>query len=595
MSSVASSMRHKVVSMPLSMSRRCALHHHTSPNRCSPSNSRRNLVATSSSSTSAAPSVTTSSATPPTNPVPAYAPPLTIASVKADASENVQKTFTLQGWVRTVRAQKAMSFVELNDGSCLSGLQILCSSTTTDNYTLLENNDIATGAAVRVTGTLQESPAKGQAVELAATSLELVGVVVDPATYPLSKKRHTLEYLRTQAHLRPRTNVIGAVARIRSELSYATHTFFRGHGFWHVHTPIITASDCEGAGEQFVVTTLLGEGAEQESAEELEAAISEQGSAVRAAKDAKSDDVQAQVAKLLELKEKLAAASAGPADPNDVENDFFARRTSLTVSGQLNAEAFACALGKVYTFGPTFRAENSNTSRHLAEFWMVEPELAYADLQTDLSCAASYLRHCCQHVLDNCAEDVAFLDKNVFQRNDENEGTTLVERLQSVATQGFKAITYTEAVNLLLESGAKFEFPVEWGVDLQSEHERYLCEKVFNGPVAVTDYPKDIKAFYMRLNDDGKTVAAVDLLVPGVGELIGGSQREERLDVLERRMREMNLEPEDLWWYVDLRKYGSVPHAGFGLGFERLVQYCTGMENIRDVIPFPRYPGHADF
>ena len=413
--------------------------------------------------------------------------------------------------------------------------------------------------------------------------------------------------------------------RVRNQLAYATHTFFQSHDFTYVNTPIVTASDCEGAGEQFQVTTLLNgaDGAAAAAAAPpaseadvvaAAAAAAEQGAVVKALKEKKKtgeatkEQVDEAVKTLLELK-ATAEAMASPAAPAgapasrevprnkdgsvDYAQDFFSKPSYLTVSGQLNAEIFACAMRDVYTFGPTFRAENSNTSRHLAEFWMVEPELAFADLQDDMDCAEAYLKHCVTHVLEHCDEDLEFFEKNISKDN-------LRERLRSVATQDFARITYTEAVEHVVkaaESGAKkFEFPVEWGSDLQSEHERYLTEVVFeNRPVIVRDYPKGIKAFYMRENDDGKTVAAMDMLVPGVGELMGGSQREERLDVLERRIEEVGLEKESYWWYLDLRRYGSVPHAGFGLGFERLVQYCTGVENIRDVIPFPRFPGSAEF
>ena len=529
----------------------------------------------------------------------------------------------LRGWVRTVRAQKDVSFVEVNDGSSLSGIQAVVTSDA-EGASVLANGDITTGASVVIEGVVVESPGGKQKVEVKATSVRLVGSA-DASTFPLQKKRHTLEFLRGIAHLRPRTNTIGAVMRVRNQLAYATHTFFQSHDFTYVNTPIVTASDCEGAGEQFQVTTLLNgaDGAAAApapapaSAAEVAAATAaaaEQGAAVKALKEKKKageatkEEVDEAVKTLLELKataEALAspvAAAGAPASREvprnedgsvDYARDFFSKPSYLTVSGQLNAEIYACAMRDVYTFGPTFRAENSNTSRHLAEFWMVEPELAFADLQDDMDCAEAYLKHCVAHVLEHCDEDLAFFEKNISKDN-------LRERLRSVAAQDFARITYTEAVEHVVaaaESGAKkFEFPVEWGADLQSEHERYLTEVVFeNRPVIVRDYPKGIKAFYMRENDDGKTVAAMDMLVPGVGELMGGSQREERLDVLERRIEETGLEKETYWWYLDLRRYGSVPHAGFGLGFERLVQYCTGVENIRDVIPFPRFPGSAEF
>ena len=494
-----------------------------------------------------------------------------------------------------------------------------------EGASVLTDGEITTGASVMIEGVVVDSPGGKQKVEVKATSIRLVGGA-DSSTFPLQKKRHTLEFLRGIAHLRPRTNTIGAVMRVRNQLAFATHTFFQQHDFMYVNTPIVTASDCEGAGEQFQVTTLLNgtdraSGCAQSEApppasdaaiEAAKESVAEQGAIVKALKEKKKngeatkEEVDKAVGELLDCKSIVAAleqppvpASASKEVPRntdgsvDYAQDFFSKPSYLTVSGQLNAEIFACAMRDVYTFGPTFRAENSNTSRHLAEFWMVEPELAFADLQDDMDCAEAYLKHCVLHVLEHCDEDLEFFEKNISKDN-------LRERLRSVATQDFARITYTEAVEHVLaaiESGAKkFEFPVEWGSDLQSEHERYLTEVVFKGqPVIVRDYPKKIKAFYMRENEDGKTVAAMDMLVPGVGELMGGSQREERLDVLERRIEEVGLEKENYWWYLDLRRYGSVPHAGFGLGFERLVQYCTGVENIRDVIPFPRYPGSAEF
>ncbi len=523
----------------------------------------------------------------------------------------------LRGWVRTVRAQKDLSFIEVNDGSSLSGIQAVVNGDVPGREHL-DAGDITTGAAVLIEGTVVESPGGKQAVEVAVESIKLIGGA-DASTFPLQKKRHTLEYLRGIAHLRPRTNTIGAVTRVRNQLAYATHTFFQQHGFQYVNTPIVTASDCEGAGEQFQVTTLINgiDGPSVASAQSnvaseadiaaAKAAAAEQGVVVKTLKDAKKEgeatkeEVDEAVAELLALKAKAEslenspAAAAGGDIPRDAAGavdygkDFFGKPSYLTVSGQLNAEIYACAMRDVYTFGPTFRAENSNTSRHLAEFWMVEPELAFANLQDDMDCAEAYLKHCLAHVLEHCDEDLEFFEKNISKDN-------LRERLRGVATSDFARITYTEAVDHVLKAKKKFEFPVEWGCDLQSEHERYLTEEVFkNRPVIVRDYPKAVKAFYMRENDDGKTVAAMDVLVPKVGELMGGSQREERLDVLERRIEEVGLEKESYWWYLDLRRYGSVPHAGFGLGFERLVQYVTGVENIRDVIPFPRYPGSAEF
>ena len=541
---------------------------------------------------------------------------------KDQGKSRVGDTVQLRGWVRTVRAQKDVAFIEVNDGSSLSGIQAVVNGDV-PGRDHLDGGDITTGAAVMIEGTVVESPGGKQAVEVAVTSIKLVGGA-DASTFPLQKKRHTLEYLRGIAHLRPRTNTIGAVTRVRNQLAYATHTFFQQHGFQYVNTPIVTASDCEGAGEQFQITTLINgiDGASSAAAAPAKpaaseadiaaakTAASEQGAAVKALKDAKKEgkatkeEVDEAVAKLLALKataEALenppaaSAAAAGGELPRDASGavdyskDFFGKPSYLTVSGQLNAEIYACAMRDVYTFGPTFRAENSNTSRHLAEFWMVEPELAFADLQDDMDCAEAYLKHCLTHVLEHCDEDLEFFEKNISKDD-------LRERLRGVATSDFARITYTEAVDHVLKAKKKFEFPVEWGCDLQSEHERYLTEEVFkNTPVIVRDYPKGVKAFYMRENEDGKTVAAMDVLVPKVGELMGGSQREERLDVLERRIEEVGLEKESYWWYLDLRRYGSVPHAGFGLGFERLVQYVTGVENIRDVIPFPRFPGSAEF
>jgi asparaginyl-tRNA synthetase len=557
----------------------------------------------------------------------------------------------VKGWVRTVRSQKALVFVNVNDGSSVAGLQVVASPADTRGWQqLADSNAITTGCSVRVVGTLQASPGAKQALELRAESVELVGGC-DAESYPLQKKRHTLEFLRGVAHLRPRTNTIGAAARVRSCLAFATHEFFTGSGFQYVHTPIISASDCEGAGEMFQVTTLLQQQQQQQQAgggggaaaqaaaaaapataaspppppppppplspeevKQLEQAVAEQGDKVRAAKAAANPDkqrVEAEVQALLALKAKLAGGGGGafaagpqaaappsPSSPSsslDYARDFFGEPAFLTVSGQLNAEMYSCALGDVYTFGPTFRAENSNTARHLAEFWMVEPEMAFCDLSGDMACAEAYLRHCVKRVLERCPEDVDFFDAQVEKG--------LRARLEHLAASPFETVTYTEAVRELQKaaassssSGPKFEYPVTWGCDLQSEHERWLAETVGQGkPLIVTDYPKEIKAFYMRLNEDGRTVAAMDVLVPKVGELVGGSQREERLPVLEARMRQVGLNPEEYGAYLDLRRYGSVPHAGFGLGFERLVQFCTGIDNIRDVIPFPRYPGHVAF
>lgn len=434
---------------------------------------------------------------------------------------------TVHGWIRTVRDQKSFAFIEVNDGSTLGNLQVIADATISGYEEAMKN--MATGASVIASGELVESPGKNQAVELRASEIRVIGTC-DPVKYPLQKKRHTFEYLRTIAHLRPRTNTQGAVLRVRNALAFATHLFFQQRGFLYIQTPIITGSDCEGGGEMFRVTTL---------------------------------------------------------EKPDPAKDFFGKSTYLTVSGQLEGEILACALSDIYTFGPTFRAENSNTSRHLAEFWMIEPEMAFADLKADMECAESYLKFCVKYVLEHCQEDLEFFDKFI-----ENG---LLARLQNVVAAPFAHIPYTEAIEILKKAPKKFEFPVDWGTDLQSEHERYLAEEYCKKPVILTDYPADIKAFYMRTNTDGKTVAAMDILVPKIGEIIGGSQREERLDVLEKKIEEFGLKREDYWWYLELREYGSVPHAGFGLGFERLVLFVTGMENIRDVIPFPRFPGHAEF
>jgi asparaginyl-tRNA synthetase len=422
----------------------------------------------------------------------------------------------------------------LNDGSCLTSLQVVVEN---DLDGFADICRLATGSAVAVHGVLRPSPAAGQPVELAAERLELIGAADE--SYPLQKKRHSFEYLRTIAHLRPRTNTFGAVFRVRSSLAHAVHRFFAERGFLYVHTPIITASDCEGAGEMFRVTTL----------DPLKPPLREEGV--------------------------------------DFREDFFGQPTSLTVSGQLEGELFAQAFADIYTFGPTFRAENSNTARHAAEFWMIEPEMAFANLLDDARLAEDFFRYLCRHVLENCTEDMAFFDAQVEKG--------LQERIRKVADSAFEIMEYGEAVKRLESAPATFQFPVTWGVDLQSEHERYITEKIVGGPVFLINYPKDIKAFYMRQNADNRTVAAMDLLVPKVGEIVGGSQREERLDLLAERMRQTGVDPESLWWYLDTRRWGSTPHAGFGLGFERLIMYLTGMENIRDVIPFPRTPRHADF
>ncbi len=450
-------------------------------------------------------------------------------------SEKPASRVLVKGWVRTVRDSKGFSFIEINDGSCLSNIQAVADFSTPG---CRPARGLSTGSSVSVTGDLVESQGKGQSIEIRADEIEVYGVA-DPERYPLQKKRHSFEFLREIAHLRPRTNTFGAVFRMRSALSFAIHRFFRDRGFVYVHTPIITASDCEGAGEMFRVTTL-----------------------------------------------DLADI---PKDGGDVRyaQDFFGRRAGLTVSGQLEGELLATALGSVYTFGPTFRAENSNTSRHLAEFWMVEPEMAFAGLEDDISLAEEFLKNIFAFCLEQCAEDMEFFNAHIQPG--------VVKTLEDIVRSRFEVLSYTEAVDILLKSGETFEFPVAWGADLQSEHERYITEKKIGRPVVLVDYPREIKAFYMKLNADGKTVRAMDVLVPRIGEIIGGSEREDRLDVLIDRMREAGLNPDDYWWYLDTRRYGSVPHAGFGLGFERTMQFITGMQNIRDVIPFPRTPGSADF
>lgn len=447
------------------------------------------------------------------------------------------KTFTVKGWVRTVRKQKQCTFIEVNDGSTLSNFQVIVNPDFPKYDTLTDS--ITTGCSISATGTIVESPAQGQPIEMHAKELHLIGTC-DPENYPLQKKRHSLEFLRTIAHLRPRTNTIGAVARVRNALAFATHSFFQQNGFLYVHTPIITAADCEGAGELFQVTTLKPE--------------------------------------------NLPKTKEGSVD---YTQDFFEKPAFLTVSGQLNAEAYACALSDVYTFGPTFRAENSNTSRHLAEFWMIEPEMAFADLNDNMENAEAYLKFVLKYVMDHCPEEIAFFDQYI--------SNGLLERLKHVLETPFERASYSFCIRVLEKADKKFEFPVKWGVDLQSEHERYLAEEYFGKPVIITDYPKEIKAFYMRDNDDNKTVAAMDVIVPKIGEIIGGSQREERVDHLVGKMNRLGLPVENYWWYLELRKYGSVPHSGYGVGFERLIQFITGIENIRDTIPFPRYPGKADF
>ena len=456
-----------------------------------------------------------------------------------DGEPGVDKDVVVKGWVKTRRDSKAgLSFVSLHDGSCFAPVQLVITDKL-DNYTS-DVLKLTAGCAIIAKGNLIASPAKGQSFEIQANSIEVVGWVEDPETYPIQAKRHTLEYLRDVAHLRPRTNTISAVTRIRHCLAQATHRFFHERGYFWVHTPIITASDCEGAGEMFRVSTL----------------------------------------------DLMNIPKTQQGQP-DFSKDFFGRETFLSVSGQLNIEAYCLAMSKVYTFGPTFRAENSNTSRHLAEFWMVEPELAFADLDDMCRLSEELLQYLCKAVLDEREDDMSFFDQFV--------APGCIERLNHIINSKFEVMTYSDAITVLEKADKKFEFPVSWGLDLQSEHERYLAEELCKKPVIVTNYPKDIKSFYMRLNDDGRTVAAMDVLAPGIGEIIGGSQREERLELLDMRMDECNLSKETYSWYRDLRRYGSVPHAGFGLGFERLVSYVTGVGNVRDVIPFPRTPGHADF
>ena len=459
-----------------------------------------------------------------------------IFGIFADAQSFDGQTLTVCGWARTIRDMKNFGFIELNDGSCFKSLQVVMARETLPNYDEIAGQNV--GAALIVRGTLVCTPDAPQPFELQATEITVEGV--STPDYPLQKKRHTVEYLRTIQHLRPRTNLFSATFRVRSVAAQAVHEFFQQRGFVYIHTPLITGSDCEGAGEMFQVTTL-----------DLDNPPRTEDGAI------------------------------------DYSKDFFGKKTSLTVSGQLNAENFAMAFGDVYTFGPTFRAEYSYTARHAAEFWMIEPEMAFADLDDDLECMESMVKFIITRTMERCPQEIEFFNKFV------DKG--LKERLEHVASSDFGRVTYTEAIDLLLKSGHKFDYPVEWGIDLQTEHERYLTEEIFKRPVFVTDYPKEIKAFYMRLNDDGKTVAAADCLVPGIGEIIGGSQREERLDILEARIAELGMDPKDYWWYCDLRRYGSCRHAGFGLGFERIVMYLTGVSNIRDVELHPRTTGNADF
>ena len=459
-----------------------------------------------------------------------------IADVLADVE--VGSEVTIGGWIRTVRASKGgFSFITLNDGSCMDCIQVVADKEL-GNYDD-EISHLTAGCSLIVCGEVVESPGKGQRVELHGREVRVIGLA-DAEKYPIQPKRHTFEFLRTQAHLRARTNTFGAVARVRSAMAGLIHEYFQSRGFLYVHTPVITASDCEGAGELFRVSTL-----------DL---------------DALPRDDESNI---------------------DYAEDFFSRPTYLTVSGQLEAETYSCALGNVYTFGPTFRAENSNTPRHLAEFWMIEPEMAFCDLQGDADLAEDFLKNIFAGILNKCPADMEFFNKRIDD--------TVIETLTHIAESPFERITYTEAIELLEEGDRKWQFPVAWGIDLQTEHERYLTEETFKKPVIITDYPSSIKPFYMRLSDDGKTVAAMDVLVPKIGEIIGGAQREERLDVLTERMEAQSMNVDDYWWYCDLRRYGTVPHAGFGLGFERTIQFATGMANIRDVIPYPRTPRSAEF
>ena len=459
-----------------------------------------------------------------------------IAAIYADSEALSGQTVTVGGWVRTIRDLKGFGFIELNDGSCFRNLQVVMEAAALSNYADIASQNV--GAALIVTGTVMLTPEAKQPLELKTTEIAVEGV--SSPDYPLQKKRHSVEFLRTIQHLRPRTNLFSATFRVRSVAAYAIHQFFQERGFVYVHTPIITASDCEGAGEMFRVTTLDPENPPRK----------EDGTV-------------------------------------DFSQDFFGKPANLTVSGQLNAENFAMAFGDVYTFGPTFRAENSNTQRHAAEFWMIEPEMAFCDLKGDMDVAEEMIKFVIRTVMEKCPDEMNFFNSFV------DKG--LKERLEHVASSDFGRVSYTEAVEVLEKHNDQFDYKVFWGCDLQTEHERFLTEQVYKKPVFVTDYPKEIKAFYMRMNDDGKTVAAADCLVPGIGEIIGGSQREERLDLLEARIKELGMKTEDYWWYLDLRRYGSCKHAGFGLGFERLVMYLTGVSNIRDVLPHPRTVGNAEF
>ena len=458
--------------------------------------------------------------------------------IDALKSEHYDAGINVKGWVRTHRTSKTVHFIALNDGSTIKNIQIVADADKFDEEKL---KLITTGACLSVEGIIVKSPGKGQTIEIQARKIDMLGTC--PPDYPMQKKGQSMEYMRTNAHLRPRTNTFGAVLRIRHHMAIAIHTYFHQHGFYYFHSPIITASDCEGAGQMFQVTTQ----------------------------------------NLYNIKK----TNEGKIDYSD---DFFGKPTSLTVSGQLEAELGATALGAVYTFGPTFRAENSNTPRHLAEFWMIEPEMAFYDLNDNMDLAEDFIKYCVRWALDNCKDDIAFLNKMI--------DNTLIERLNTVVANKFARITYTDAIHILEEAikeGHKFEFPIYWGADPASEHERYLVEEHFKRPVIVTDYPKEIKAFYMKMNDDGRTVRAMDVLFPQIGEIIGGSQREENYDKLLARIKELNIPMKDMWWYLDTRRFGTCPHSGFGLGFERLILFVTGMQNIRDVIPFPRTPKNADF
>ncbi len=459
-----------------------------------------------------------------------------VRSIYENTGDYADKSVVIGGWIRNIRDSKAFGFIDLNDGSCFKTVQVVFEREIIDNYDEISKQNV--GAAIVVEGTVKLTPEMKQPFEIKANKICIEGT--STPDYPLQPKRHSVEFLREQAYLRPRTNLFSAVFRVRSEAAFAIHKFFNERGFVYVHTPIITGSDCEGAGEMFRITTL-----------DLENVPKKEDGSV------------------------------------DYSQDFFGKSTNLTVSGQLEGETYAMAFGNIYTFGPTFRSENSNTARHAAEFWMIEPEIAFADLNDNMQLAWDMIKYIINHVLTNCRQEIEFFNSFV------DKG--LLERLEKLAVSDYEKVTYTEAIELLKKSGEKFAYPVEWGCDLQTEHERYLTEKIYNKPVFVIDYPKEIKAFYMRLNDDNKTVAAMDLLVPGVGEIIGGSQREERIDVLLNRMKELDLKEEDYSWYLNLRRYGGTKHAGYGLGFERIIMYLTGVSNIRDVIPYPRTVGNAEY